>query len=390
MNDELYNMTEPSISANDGWHQMQTLLNEHLPIKRQIFNSNQQLPYVYTLTFLVIFLFSTLQLNNLIVRISAGGNVSRSILNAGRSPNTIGLNKNKPFLTLTNFPGNFTLIKKNTALLNFNEDPVWRINRNNSNIIIHNTTESNKESMMNDFIKRKPGNPVNTPVATIPGDAILPSKDPGNNEIEKSSWSLFGGIGLNASVSNSQNLQPYPFAEARYNITPHIYVAAGLSAWSPVSTGTSGISKTIYLNDTINNISLYNENTIYNHLHYTDIPLSVGINVTKNISIQSGIQMSVLLNKRTKKVSSPYDFQMNRISAPVIAPLTPMAANMQTDYDVRLHKIDYRFFAGIRYTLKKKAVGIMYQHGLQSIGSGIHTKKNSNHVFTLNVLFQIK
>ncbi|MEP7142821.1 MAG: hypothetical protein ABI707_08120 [Ferruginibacter sp.] len=74
-------------------------------------------------------------------------------------------------------------------------------------------------------------------------------------------------------------------------------------------------------------------------MHYTDTFLSLGVSITRNISVQRSIQIFVLLNKRIKKVLSPYDLQMNNMILHLTVPFSA-AANMQQEYDVQVYGID--------------------------------------------------
>ncbi|MEO5892351.1 MAG: hypothetical protein ABIQ31_19035 [Ferruginibacter sp.] len=395
MSEDLHDITEPVISANDGWRQMQALLNEHLPVEVSILRRRQSLRYAFAAALLLVLLFPTLQLDNKFSTITANKKTFQPITAFRTANSFLTLNKTTRVVTINKLPRNITLLKNTSVHFSYQDKQVLAVQQDKINqpAAAANSPGNRAEKIINGMIEKQTVNRLSA--ATVVTKATSASAYPKSNKkaIAKASWSLSGGIAMNTAFSNSQDLQPYPIAEARYNITPVFYLAAGLSAWSPVSTSTGGLSKTIYLNDTINNISLYNETTTYSRLRYADIPLTMGVNITKNISIQSGIQVSVLLNKRTTKVLAPYDFQMNSITPPISLsnPLsTATAANMQKDYEVKVHHIDYRFVAGLRYTQKKTTVGLMYQQGLRYVGRGANTNKNSNQVLTLNVLFQIK
>jgi hypothetical protein len=111
--------------------------------------------------------------------------------------------------------------------------------------------------------------------------------NPDNKPPHNMPWGLSAVLAINVVEGKQQNLQPYPTAEVKYNLNFSFFIAAGLSLLSPKPGTVSGITKTVYVNDTVNNISLNNEVVSYDRLRYADIPLTAGVNVTKKLMFQT-------------------------------------------------------------------------------------------------------
>ena len=396
MNEYLHN-GEPAISANAGWQEMQFLLEEHLPVKKSTGFSRQLLQYAAAVLLFILLVLTSLQLNNKFLPTnnitSNNKKVTFNDIKLNNPGPSLPLNKNNP--VSNEFPAGLQgLANDHFSAVTSDEEQLLFMNQQAAGTAIVSAKSGESESVNAQMIveniekqalDRNPalGKKITGTVSSIP------VSKPNEQMRPASLWQLNAGIGINADLHSNQTLQPYPFAEAKLNINKRIYLAAGLAAWSPVSTTTTGISKTVYLNDTINNIRLYNEKTTFSRVRYADIPVSIGVNISKNFSVQTGLQISVLLNKKTKSDLEPYDYQMNSVALPLRSPTYITAAPEQHDYDVQLRKIDYRFITGVKYQLKKTTVGLTYQHGLQTSGIG-NTSKNRNQVLALNVSFQIK
>jgi hypothetical protein len=245
-----------------------------------------------------------------------------------------------------------------------------------------------KLNFINDISERK--NKMSIPVNALTAFNFHTNLFHVNKHQRKKSMEFAAGIGMNIAAGERQNLQPYPVAEVKCNLSSRFYIAAGLSLLSPVAGNVSGISKTVYVNDTVNNISLYNEVVSYKHLSYIDVPLSVGVNINKKWMFQSGVQLSVLVNKRKKKTLQPYDFQMNNIDMPFSSPLVGLAANPHQEFNVGIPNIDYRFIAGIKYKINRTTAGLFYQHTLPSAALGNNKSTVSKGLFTFNLMYQFK
>ena len=382
MIEDLHNNNEPVIPAHEGWQQMQGLLNEYLPLRKNVPARQRIMQYAATILFFSILLFTSLQLDTNILHNTNSSHINVATLHTG---NRIELRDSFGASTQQQ-QKNSTPIFLNNQTNRSDQSTPFASARVSAQVA---GREYNKriKGIIEKFAGQK------ETAAYINSDSHRTAFLENNNNVKKNynpSWTLYAGIGINANTGAGQNFQPYPVAEARFNMNDRFYVAAGLSAWSPISGSTTGVSKTVYVNDTINNINLYSEKTTYDHLRYADLPVSAGVNMGNHFSLQAGVQLSVLVYKRTKKVIKPYDYQPNSTAFPNFPPAVTTAANGQKDYPVALRNIDMRLVAGLCYTIRKTTLHLNYQHSLQSVGKGNISGNNTNHVVSINVLFRIK
>ena len=388
MNRDLHDITPLPIYGNEGWQQMELLLNRHLPVQKKMINKRLLQSYRAAMLFFTPLLFISLPLNTGILLlgmlrntgVAAAQNTTVTFLPAA-------LNSAKNSKGLATYLNKFGSGKKNCVPLFFNHEVA--VDTSNSMFSAKTITAPTQESIDESSVINKQVNAtsvtIKDPAATTT-DTLTPATGKSINIRNKRSWSLLAGIGANAAIGQQQKLQPYPIAVAKYNISSKFYIAASAAACSLVASNISGVSKTIYLNDTVNNIQLYKETTTYNTLYYVDIPLTAGINISKKFAVQAGMQLSWLLNKKATKITAPYDFQMNSIAAINTDP--SITANAQQQYSVPVRNIDYRFITGLRYTINKVVIGADYQYGLQPAGNGSNNSRNK--VIALSVVFKIK
>ncbi|MES2848263.1 MAG: hypothetical protein V4685_04370 [Bacteroidota bacterium] len=375
---------ELPFSIEEGWTEMQALLNKKLPVKKNTARG-LLLSFLPSSFLFAILLFSSLQL-------SKDSLPLRFTINELHTPSTIvdissfaPVNEKHPAINKLN---RNSIIAKNKIVDDGSKsetsvefDPAATVDVNErihiKNIIQHSHKNKNRSNII-DITPVK--TETNFPMIMVPGKKNKPVKP----------WELSAGIGVNMAAGKHQNLQPYPVAEIKYNLDHRLFVAAGLSLFSPAPGNVSGVHKTTYVNDTLNNFRLYNETVIYEQLRYADVPLFLGVNIYKKILVQAGVQASFLLSRSEKRTVQPYDFQMNNIDRADNLPLVGLAANPHETFDVRVRNIDYRFITGVKYKHNKMTAGLFYQHGLQSTGMGNINGKSNNQLFTMNLLYQIR
>ncbi|MCP9751597.1 outer membrane beta-barrel protein [Ferruginibacter sp. HRS2-29] len=220
---------------------------------------------------------------------------------------------------------------------------------------------------------------------------LLPVKekaDPSDKKRRKGWWETGAGIGSNAVIDNEVDPRPYPVAEVKYNFSPKIYVSAGLTAFSPVNSHSRSINKTVYVNDTANNLRSYNEVLRYTRFEYADIPIMVGFRINKRFAVQAGLQASVLTGQKKRRDLKGYDFQMNPLSTgPNVITLSPVSSDV---FEAKARKIDGRAIGGINYTAKQFSVNLSYQQALQAAVQGSHVSSSKNRLVSLQLLYRLK
>lgn len=387
MNKDLHKHNEPLISAEDGWKQMQQLLDENLPLK--LIKRNRFTQYLVASSILIMLMLPSLQLDE--------NSLIKSSVSTTR--NTLGKidNKNQTAISLHNLNNatvqdlvffNVASIKKkrtNPSLRN-DENHIINIRAKTVSAVTVRAIEE-KTTTIIDYNPVKRIDSFTT--RTIHSENTQSDKK-NRISLQKKSWTFSAGVAANLPIANNAiNVRPNPVFELKYNFTPRFYFSTGISPYTFVNNSTGAISKAVYLNDTVNNISMDKETTLYDHFHYLDIPVSLGVNVTKRIALQAGLQVSFLLNNKEKKVLEGYDFLMNRLTVPatLVMSLVPDAT---TEYDVKVKNIDYRILAGIRYNLNKASLGLTYQQGLTSILTNSSGSSSKNNLVSLDLLVKIK
>ncbi|MEO6721861.1 MAG: hypothetical protein ABIN67_15945, partial [Ferruginibacter sp.] len=281
MNEELHNQQLP-LSAEVGWEQMKQLLNQHLPAR-------QQTPFLrlrhYFAAALVagILLFASLDLDQYSIPHFNAISTSHLPVNKKAAVLTSGTTK-KPADNSNNISSATTARDKN----------------NNPAVLI----VADKSQLTTDYFNTNlsPIDPINNPQLRIldaefekhqiekanPSIIILPVVMPtavdqrkSDNKKTNNPWAISIGVGQNLSINNSQQFHPYVVAEISKQLTPRLSVATGIDAYSSVSSNAKGITKTVYVNDLINNIQLYNEITEYTQLNYIDVPFSAGLKISE-------------------------------------------------------------------------------------------------------------
>lgn len=369
------------IPSNEGWQQMQLLLDQHLPLKKQHPRFKLIILYSAATIFIFMLLCISLQLDKIVMPVRSLNNSLVTQITINKQPSAKLLPGQRTAISTSPF------VKKEDGIL---------IDKNQFapagyeyNSIAHKVDQGAilEKHAGGQIEIQLPEKQPSTVIVALHNLNDLPPKNTKRKTPENGSWHFYAGVGLNVSLNHTQPLQPYPTVEVRYHTNRKFYFAMGLSTWSRVSTIAGGISKTVYLNDTANNIRLYNEVTGFKHPQYVDIPLSAGLNITKHFSVSGGVQLSVLMNKQTEKVLEPYDYQMNSVPNAVL-PIAITTGRAEQQYNVQAKKMDYRFITSLQYTQGKFAGGLTYQYAFKPAANGLVAKHNN--LVSLSVLFKIK
>lgn len=385
MKRQLHNSDDVFISPQQGWEQMQLLLDKRLPVKNKKPLRGFYFPMMVAASLITIFLSSILVLND-----------------------TAIINSNKPEADKSNaHKGSIIAYSMNAT-----------DGKTGSRSVIKNeqTGVAVVSSESNDLTFRKIALPENIhPITYLPINAL-----PVENIIAKMAmiaipqdavdedsaglaekagklhqmrhWQLSAGLAMNTMIGQQQNFTPYPAAVLRYDLSKNFFLSLGLSAGSHIAGESRGLKKKTYVNDMVNNIQFYNTVNQYYDFSYADIPLLAGVHISKKISLQAGLQASVLLKTKTKTIIEQYDFQMRLAGGATngLVSGTAAAPVSETDYRVEARKMDYRFTTGIKYNINKLAFNVMYQHSLQPALTGDFTSGNKHQLVTLNMQFNIK
>jgi len=394
----------PSIPAEEGWKQMQHLLDTELPLpfKRK---PRRYLFFITAALSGIIFLTTALPVRNYfeqrnMISFDHKANSSKAANNIVTKQNQY-VNKNTsikantfvPQQQLTNTSANKL---QQSSLKTLNSDSTetsdYTIQKNIQ------TRGDNVNNVQEEIVSASPSTDTAGSIVVINSSDKQKETASLNNKQKKSakgtykSWQLNAGIASNISLSNTLHaLQPYPFAELRYQFTPRFFAGASIALFSPVGSHANGIKKTVYVNDTSSDVSKYNEKLNYKRLTYADVALTAGIKPTKQLSVQGGVQFSRLLNTTTNTTLDPYDFNMNMIFVQDVRllPTTPSAAPIYNN-KIEAQKFDIRYLVGINYDLKKISIGLQYQAGIKPVLKGDAVSSDKNKLITLKAAYRFK
>lgn len=366
MIEDLHTDDDLPIPAATGWSAMHALLNKEMPVKK-IRKRSIVFVLIPIAAMLVIFISVSIRLNHDYYS-------ARFYQHTG---------KDKTAARVINTANNKISFKQNSQATKQHKK---QVEANHKNLALDQTTSFDKidnivsyspsrhiaAPEINKIVSKKalPISPIHIPV-----DAIkLPLKK----------WSINAGAAVNIATVGNQNYQPYPFISFKYHLNGKLFVSSGLALFSPAPGTVSGVSKISPVNDVINNTRQYNEVTHYHQLKYADVPLTVGLQLNKQLSVQAGFQSSILLNKQTSKERIAYDFQMNRVDISAANTVYAPAAIPEQVFKVKMPVMDYRVLSGIDYRFKRTAIGLFYQHSLRN------KQLSNNNLFSLQLSLQLK
>ncbi len=394
MKGHIHDSDEVFISPQQGWEQMQLLLDKTLPVNNR---KSARAFYIHLLvaaSLATIFLFSTLVLNKTTIIKSFNNGVTNAGINrieTGKRniyQHALPSYSTKAQKERISSPHIINLkLASSSGLSSAPED--FAATQITPPVII--------KKIAYQPVEKLPKELFNAKSLTIPllkdytdTDSTKVSIKVSNSH-KKRTWNLSAGLSMNGMIGQQQNFWPYPVVVLRYNVSNKYFLSLGLAAGSHVSTQNRAVKKTVYVNDLVNNVQFYNAVNHYHDVAYADIPLLAGINISKNISLQAGLQASVLLKAKSKIDIEPYDFQMRLASGASSGFLIGTSAPVsETNYKVEERNLDYRFTSGIQYNINKLTINLMYQYSFNPVLIGDLTSGNKNQLVTFNVQFKIK
>ena len=277
MSKHLHNSDELLHGPEYGWQQMELLLDKNMPEQKNKSAWKLFLPYVIAASFITIFLLSSLVIQNVDHPVSFKRAVSLTGINTNDAPRP-GIGSRGLRLAEIVIPtvrkeqlyhsedSKLKTIAGQTSAetIGAGSSPGWILAASKRIAAERITSTLAVGALTKPFIKNREVNPLLAEtVKPLPADTAnkisKQTKSP-----KQTSWGLSAGIGVNAMLDQQQNLRPYPVAELRYNMSKKSFLTLGLAAGSGVATHSKGTDKTVFVNDTSNNIYYYN-----NVRHYT-------------------------------------------------------------------------------------------------------------------------
>ena len=422
---------EPSIPAEEGWKNMQQLLDKEMPASPER-NPRRYLFFFVAFVSGIVFLTTSYPLKNYFEQtaktsvakhdavvtanennvakkqneeINADANTNATVQQSSSEKSSFERNSSNRLLTQQ-----YSLSKKNNRL---DQGATKEVITNelsasekadNENAV---TFNSGHDDINDDVSKNKQTltDTLNTSTQTLSivstGKKEETTKTASAKKNKKTTgknfhpyWNVNAGLGMNFSLSNTfRSFHPYPFAEVRYNFSPRFFAGASVALLSPVGSKANGVKKTVYVNDTSFDVSRYNEKLNYTSLTYADAALTTGFKLNKKLSVQGGVQFSKLLYTKTTTTLEPFDFNSNILTVQDTdiraLPPTPSAAPVYNNR-IDVQKFDIRYIAGINYDLKKISLGLQYQGGFNPVLKGDIVSGDKNKLVTLKVAYRFK
>lgn len=370
------------ISADMGWQQMERALNIHMPVKKP--SAKKQLPALLPAIILsACLLLSCLHTgtDGFQYRVS-----SASLKHPAANAGTISAGAHPPAVVAKDVPARagIAIVSNDRGIFLHAGFPEKLLPATGFNAPVLSAyadeyiNAAGHESMIALNNRQKPSEPEQSP-----------ARPPARTAAGR--FSLLAGIGMNLSYrEKNQHLQPYPAIRVQYRFNSGICLAAGVSLFSPVAGQVSGISKKVFINDTASNVQYMQETTRQARLQYADIPLTLGYRISRKWSIESGVQLSVLMQKRTTRTGQYLDYQLNDVDRPYQALLQPSAVAPQEQYPVKVRPLDPRLIAALRYDLRRVSLGVSWQYALQKNGSTSNASSSRNQLVSATALFRLK
>ena len=412
---------QPPISAEAGWNNMRQMLDAEMPVSSKgrkhrfafwisaalvgvsliflstrLYNNNQQglsltqnnKPVIENKEATTENNIVNTQQDKAVTEIEQSTNNSKPD-NLVTKQNGVALKHNTvPFTTAKSLANND---KQQTLATINNHQPYnepFNINNVNSAAVTNNTVEENTAIKNGVAVNEESKESKETTATT----ADAKKKKNAETNVKPGSWQINAGAAMNFSLSNTlKGLQPFPFAEVKYNVTPKFFVSGSVALLSPVASKASGVKKTVYVNDTSVDVSRYNEKLNFKTLTYADVALTAGINLSKRFSVNAGLQASRLITTKQYTSLDPYDFASNRVNVVDIAGISPNpSAAPVYNNQVDARKLDLRYVAGINYNINKLSFSLQYQGSTKPILKGESVSNTKNQLINLRVAYRFK
>lgn len=179
-------------------------------------------------------------------------------------------------------------------------------------------------------------------------------------------------------------VEVYPSVYISREINQQFSLQTGIAFVSPVDIRNQQLNRTVSdpMRAMAANVSASEDNMQLSRLYYMDIPLTMQYHFNKNLSINSGLQVSVLEKVIGQKQRLDYD--QNGILA-LADPQSPQPENLTGNRSAKdiIKPVDVRGVIGLQYKPGKRwSAAIQYQYGLTDISTNHaflndHTSRNS-------------
>lgn len=250
----------------------------------------------------------------------------------------------------------------------------------------------NQQAAKDDNVLATPGNAQKT-VVVKDTDALAnntAAKDkPADKKKKTSLFALYAGAQLQQGLQSGNSFTASPYAQVQYNLGKKWFASVGVGAF----TGNGG-AKAIEIeekeiNDFTNNIKTYATITSHTKMRYVDVPVEIGFKINKHLSVQAGVQTSFLVKKRQEVTYEISDFRMTS-NASITPPATLGVPYPQPAAEPR--KTDFRYLAGVRYDVGRFTAKLQYQQGtkpIMAVASENEVRSTKAQTVNLQLLYRL-
>lgn len=228
-------------------------------------------------------------------------------------------------------------------------------------------------------------------------DTSLNISEAAKNDEQKKKKKLIGfEIGAYYNVGGSLNAI-YPIAALTIPVNKKAFLSLGVGLNSQVKINDFAPKEFTVLNDTVNQAYFTVGQKNIRKAVYVDLPVSINYKINNRITVNAGVQLSVLQHVDVDTEEKTFDFQANlsqQVSSSVNTPASSSTPYQVYAQDYTLMKTNWRFIAGIGYQFKNVGIKFQYQqsftpnYSLTDFNGAKFEKRLS--IFTVGLTYRIK
>ena len=228
-------------------------------------------------------------------------------------------------------------------------------------------------------------------------DTSLNISEAAKNDEQKKKKKLIGfEIGAYYNVGGSLNAI-YPIAALTIPVNKKAFLSLGVGLNSQVKINNFAPKEFTVLNDTVNQAYFTVGQKNIRKAVYIDLPVSINYKINNRITVNAGVQLSVLQHVDVDTEEKTFDFQANlsqQVSSSVNTPASSSTPYQVYAQDYTLMKTNWRFIAGIGYQFKNVGIKFQYQqsftpnYSLTDFNGAKFEKRLS--IFTVGLTYRIK
>lgn len=228
-------------------------------------------------------------------------------------------------------------------------------------------------------------------------DSSIKTSEAAKNDEQKKKKRLIGfEIGAYYNIGGSLSAI-YPIAAITIPVSKKAFLSLGVGLNSQVKINSFAPKEFTVLNDTVNQAYFTVEQKNIRKAVYIDLPVSINYKINNRITVNAGVQLSVLQNIDIKAEKKTFDFQADlsqQISSRVFTNASSYTPYQVYAQDYTFMKTNWRFIAGIGYQFKNAGIKFQYQQSFSpnyrlTDFNGTKSEKRLS-VFTVGLTYRIR